>query len=282
MNEADALAALTADAGGEQADNAPTPGPESTEQAAPVAAAPEFLPRADLDALLEGVQDPTAKERIEQAYRSFQGDYTKKTQELAEQRKAFGDIDPGAAREAYDFVQALQSDRDFAMQVHGELSTALERAGLTPQQAQAEASRQIEDVRTSELDPSDPVVQELNELKEWRNAQEREWQRAEAIREIERQDAALRRANPNLGDDDMDVIYKLAATTGGDLFAAQEYFDKVRDRIAQTYVSQKAQVPMGVTPSGGLGASEIPERLTNMEDAHKAAVNRLEQMLAAE
>jgi uncharacterized protein (DUF3084 family) len=281
LNEAEAIAALSSD-DGEQAGVVNAPGPESTEQTAPVAAEPEFLPRADLDSLLEGVADPTARERIETAYRSMNGDYTRKTQELAEQRKAFEGLDPHAAREAYEFVSALQSDRDFALQVHKELSGALESAGLTPVQAQAEATRQIVSATESELDPSDPVVRELNELKQWRQQQDMELQRRDMIREIERQDSAIRRSNPSYADEDMEVIYKLAASTSGDLFAAQEYFEKEKSRIVNSYQASKASVPTGTAPVSGSVNSETPLRLTNMEDAHKAAVDRLQQILGAE
>lgn len=260
--------------------------PESEEE--------DFIPRADLESLLEGLEGD-AREAVVTAYKSFQRLSTKQSQANAELRRTFDGVDPAEARQAYDFVQNLGSDPQFAMQVHQELSAALEQAGMSPSAASREASRQIEETTTQgEVDDlseygDNPFVQQLNELKEWRAQTEREAQeraRQEAmdrqIREIENDVAELRRKNPKLDDDDMDVIYKVAAAMGGDVFSAKEYFDGVKDRLVTDYVASKKAVPKG----GGGGhvvtgsqSSEEPVTIESIKQAHALAVERAQHLL---
>ena len=273
-------------------EEAPTADDETTEPTAePEAEEEDFIPRADLESLLEGLEGD-ARDRVVTAYKSFQRLSTKQSQANAELRRAFEGVDPAEARQAYEFVQSLGSDPQFAMQVHQELSAALEQAGMSPAAASREASRQIEETTAKEeYDLSDfadnPFVQELNELKQWRAAQEaeraeREKQEAldRQIRQIEADVAELRRQNPKMDDDDMDVIYKIAASTGGDVFAAKEYFDGVRDRLVTDYVATKKAVPKGGGGGGGSAPhSEEPIVITNIDMGHALAVERARHLM---
>jgi len=267
-------------------EEAPTADDETTESPAePEAEEEDFIPRADLESLLEGLEGD-ARERVVTAYKSFQRLSTKQSQANAELRRAFEGVDPAEARQAYEF------DPQFAMQVHQELSAALEQAGMSPAAASREATRQIEETTTegerydlSEYEDN-PFVQELNELKQWRAAQEAEKAeraRTEAmdrqIREIEEDVAKLRRDNPSMDDDDMDVIYKIAASTGGDVFAAKEYFDGVRDRLVTDYVAKKKSAPRSAGGSGGAPHSEAPVEITGIDQAHLLAVERARHLM---
>lgn len=255
----------------------------------------DFVPRADLESLLEGLEGE-ARERVITAYKSFQSGFTKQSQANAKLRRAFDGVDPDEARQAYDFVQNLGSDPQFALQVHQELSAALEKAGMSPAAASREATRQIEET-APEADALDdfednPFVQQLNELRQWKVAQEKEAEERKAreyqdsiIRDIERQDQEIRRRNPKIEDDDMDVIYKVAAAMGGDLFAAKDYFDGVRDRLVTDYVASKKRVPAG----GGGGhpvntgiSSEEPTEIISIKQAHDLAVERAKHLLETE
>jgi hypothetical protein len=273
-------------------EEAPTADDETTESPAePEAEEEDFIPRADLESLLEGLEGD-ARERVVTAYKSFQRLSTKQSQANAELRRAFEGVDPAEARQAYEFVQNLGSDPQFAMQVHQELSAALEQAGMSPAAASREATRQIEETTTegerydlSEYEDN-PFVQELNELKQWRASQEAqaaERARTEAldrqIREIEEDVAKLRRDNPNIDDDDMDVIYKIATSTGGDVFAAKEYFDGVRDRLVTDYVAKKKSAPRSAGGSGGAPHSEAPVEITGIDQAHLLAVERARHLM---
>lgn len=267
-----------------------SPAPEPTPEAP---AEEEFYPRADLESLLEGVTDPAAREAISTAYKSFQRGFTQKSQELSGLRRAFEGVDPQQAREAYDFVQNLTSDREFATRVHSELAQALELAGASPAQAQAEATRQVESAMAGDLEdfgvsPDNPLVSKVAQLE----ARQAEWERREAeriqqmqrdaaIAAIERQDQAIRRSRADLDDDAMNAVYSLAASTGGDLEAAVEIYDALTERIVTDYVAKKS-APQGAAsaPPSGAAHSEEQVEIRNVDDAHKIAAERLKQIFA--
>lgn len=272
----------------------------STEEEAPApevatpepADSDESTERTDLAALLEGLSDEAAAQ-VTRAYRSMLGDYTRKTQELAEERKQFEGIDPRAAREAYEFLSRLQSDGDFAVQVHADLTRALQESGLTPAQAAEEATRQVEAAAPSVdwedlgIDPSNPLVQTIEglqksnaELTAWREQQIRDAQREAVIRDIERQDQALRHSNPDYSDQDFDGIYKIAAALDGDLIQAEAYYRGLKDRILGDYVESKTRTPQGVAPVAPGTPSEPPKVYASTDEAHPDAVERLRMLLA--
>ena len=276
---------------GQVALEAPTAPEATTQEETPEAE--DFIPRADLESLLEGVNDPQAREAITTAYKSFQRGFTQKSQEVSGLRRAFEGIDPAQAREAYDFVQNLTSDRDFATRVHGELAQALELAGASPAQAEAEATRQVESAMAGDLEdfgvsPDNPLVKKVTEL-ESRQAQ---WEQRESERQadarrqseiaaIERQDQAIRRQRKDLDDDAMNAVYQLAASTGGDLEAAVEVYDALTERIVTDYVARKSAAP-GAAAAAPTGAphSEAPVEITSVDEAHKIAVERVKQIFA--
>lgn len=295
------------DAGGPRADilpdppeQAPEPTPPAAEPTEPVATEEEFVPRADLESLLEGVTDPAARDAVIAAYQSFNRDYTQKTQSLAAERRRLEGIDPDAAKQSIEFFERLQSDRDFALGVHKELSQALEAAGLTPQQASQEASRQVESKPPASyeeygIDPDNPLAKDLAELREWKvqeeqrrkdEAEDREFEVARngLIAEIERQALAVRKDNPQFDDQDMDAIFKIAGSTNGDLFAAADYYQSTQDRIVTNYIARKGKAPGGVTPApgGGTSHSEAPTEFRTTDEAHKLASDWLKARMGQE
>jgi len=272
------------------------PAPEATAPE-PEVEAPEvedFIPRADLESLLEGIDDPKARESVITAYKSFQRGFTEKSQKLSGLSRAFEGIDPAQAREAFDFVQNLTTDRNFAAQVHSELAQALEQAGASPAQAEAEATRQVSAAQAGELedwgvDPENPLVREVQELKQWKVEQsarevERDLKiaRDAQIRDIERMDAEVRRQHPQYDEGDMGTIYRFAASMGGDLFAAQEAYEAERDRLVTAYVAQKAAAPRNTSAPGGAAHSEEPVTINTVKEAHAAAPEVLARILAAQ
>lgn len=277
-------------------------GSTESEAPAPEVATPETpeaveesTERTDLAALLEGLGDEEAA-RVTRAYKSLQGDYTRKTQELAERAKQFEGLDPQAAREAAEFVQLLQTDRNFAQSIHAELSSALQTEGLTPAEASREATRQLDSASTAVdwdelgIDPSNPLARTIEglqksnaELTSWREQQIRDNQRDAMIREIERQDQAIRHSNPDYAEGDFDTIYKVAAAMDGDLVAAEQYYRGLKDRILGDYVESKTRVAQGAGPVVPAAQhSEVPRVFESTDQAHPEAVERLRAILAAQ
>jgi hypothetical protein len=182
----------------------------------------------------------------------MQGDYTRKTQEIASQR--------AEAEQAMEFIQNLQTDPDFALQVRDEISQALQAAGLSPAEANAEANRQVDDAQTPQpeafADPDDAIRQELNELKQWREQQElfQEQQRYE--NELDRMDARIRQENPNYSEGDMKHIYAISYATGGNLLEAEKFYKDDQKRIIQAYIDSKDSAP--APEPGSTGPAQTP------------------------
>lgn len=278
---------------------------ETTEEEAPAEAeddSDDFIPRADLEALLEGLEGEP-RERVITAYKSFQRLSTKRNQEVSALRRAFDGVDPEEAKRAYEFVQNLSSDPQFATQVYNELATALEEAGMSPAAASRAATEAIES-KVTEATPVDdgldeyadnPFVQQLKETQARLDAMEkaaREREEAAAreardnavIAEIERQHQEIRRENPDFDDDDMDSIFKIAASMQGDLFQAKEYYEALQDRLVTEYVAKKKAVPKGQAAPSRAAApySEEPVEILNTDQAHVLAVERARQLLSAD
>jgi hypothetical protein len=227
-----------------------------------------------------GLDPNTLPAEAQPFYKSLQSDYTKKMQEIAQERKQyeslqeFGGVD--AAVEAVQFAQALATDPQFALTVHEQLTTALTEAGLTPAQASAVATEQISQA-TSEDEFSEGVDPELErrlneqnatieELRAWKDQQEeREYQMALA-NEIAAQESMITRSNPNYTEEDMSHIYRLAYATGGNLVEADKAYKELQQDVLSRYMHQKATVPAGVAPVPSAGAAEEPTTFKDLND----------------
>lgn len=218
--------------------------------------------------------------QLQPIYKSMQADYTRKAQEIAEARRQFDSIGGfEQAQQAVQFATALNSDPDFALRVHQQLSDSLQAAGLTPAQAAAEATRQVSEAASTDAydedDPLSPLQKELSELKDWKQQVERERHEHFLATELTRQENAIRQANPHYTDGDFADIYNLSYRTDGNLIAAEEMFRGMRDRLVESYMTAKAAapntVPVGEVPQTG----QQPVEFDSMDQAHEAAKARL-------
>jgi hypothetical protein len=234
--------------------------------------------------------DPNAiPDDLKPFYRSMQADYTRTKQKLAEDARTyealeqFGGIE--AAQEAVQFVSALATDPQYALQVHEQLTEALTQAGLTPSQASREATRQINEAVNespaesgqSEFDDDyglglDPAIErrleqtqrELEEMRQWREREEENRIQYAMMAEMERAHADVVREH-NFDDDQMSAVYALAYSTGGDLRAAASVYNSLADQIVTDYIEKKASV---VTPPNiqATGGGEQPVKFTDLND----------------
>lgn len=263
--------------------------------ATPVAdEAPESLIRsADID--LSGLT-PDAKAWLEAREREMQGVMTQRTQEAAEIRKQFEDLgDPTEAREALAFYQGIRTDPNYAAQVYDFLTTNLMAAGYSPAQAAAAALTQMDDPveeipETPALpeggdDVDEALARRLTEIDRrtqqldarFTEAEQRE-QHARMVNEILRQDNAIRQAHPDYTDEHVDMIYALAESTEGNLFAAEQMFSKFREAEIQRYISSKETADDPAPPATPPAA--ILETPRTLDQAHTAALERLRTELA--
>lgn len=230
--------------------------------------------------------DPSQFSDAEEYKRRLQADYTRKTQAIAEQRNALQGIDPDRARQSIEFIEALETDPNFVLAVHAQLTEALEASGYTPAQAAAIADAQVEDSLGGDFDEDDgagSVMQrELAELKAWRDEQENlQWQQAQAGR-LQREEMAIRQANPTWNEQDFDSVFELAFAHGGSLDQAARSYKAMQDRLLGEYLERKQSVDPNLAPVPTAGHSVVPPEGFggDMDAAHKAASEHLRNLLS--
>lgn len=202
----------------------------------------------------------------------MQADYTRKTQEIAEQRKMYQQfeeygIDPNYALEAVGFLQRLDTDPAFAAEVASHLSPQREQP-MIAQQPIAESTPN--DVEGYENLP--PALQyELNQMRQFREEVLAGQEQAEMMGELEQEESMIRAQYTHYDDSDIENIYNLAYATDGDLIAAQQLYNSMEQGVLNKYLHTK-NVPMGATSPNGGPASVPGSSFASVDDAHKAAM----------
>ena len=245
--------------------------------------------------------DPnTLPPEVQPYYKSMQADYTRKRQEEAERAKLYESLgDPEEARVAVELLQSLGTPEG-ALSFHQLLSQQLQSLGYTPAQADAMAVQQTasqtatdvlaqtpsyeddpEAALKFELDQARYEVQQLREefLAE-REAAAQEQQYYALAGEIARQEAVVRTDNPHYDDSDINAVYALAPSHGGNLIAAQQQYEAiVSDRVTRLLNSKAAgaREPGTHAPSPMQHAEPAPHFAT-LDQAHAAAMERVKQI----
>lgn len=279
------------------------PAPQSTEPAASAStpqgdAVPAEGTTSAEDAFTN--VDPSAlPPELQPIYKSLQADYTRKTQSLAEQRKQYESFgDPERVAQAVAFVDQLQNPL-YLKQFHGELSEYLQSMGMSPAQANAEASQQIADAQQANAVVADPLadyesvpelapfaqhVKTLEQRLASFEAAQSERMRAEQeerlhlamVGEIQRQESAIRTANPSYTQDDIDAIYEIGAFYDGNLLRAQERYEEVIGKRLTSYLANKAAAAQAPPVSGAsVIATPQPDTPLSLNQAHELALERL-------
>jgi hypothetical protein len=222
-----------------------------------------------------GFDPSTLPEDMQAVYRSMQGDYTRKTQEIAELRRGFesfseAGVDPDVALQAVGFLQELNTNPDFALQVAEEIRR---NAGTTDVSQPTDAvTSEIVDPNYEGLPPQ--LASELQEMRAFRDEMLSMQAQQESLAELEAMENTIRTTNPQYSDDDLEAIYSLAYSTDGNLMAAQEVYAGIQQRLLGGYLKSK-EVPMGATPAPAAPSSVPGRSFANLEEAHKAAMEAL-------
>ena len=219
-----------------------------------------------------GLDPSNLPDDLQAAYKSMQADYTRKTQEIAEQRKLYEQfseygIDPNYALEAVGFIQRLDSDPSFAMEVARHLAPQSEYP-MTAQQPMVDTNPD-----NGESDDKLPAAlqEELNQMRAFRQEMVNAQEQAQMINELEYEESQIRTQYPHYSDTDIEHIYSLAYATEGDLLAAQQLYHSMEQGMLNRYLQSK-NVPMGATSPNGMPASAPASSFGSVDDAHKAAM----------
>lgn len=188
----------------------------------------------------------------------MQGDYTRKTQEVAPWRKIAEEFElsPDQAREALALVQNLQNP-----DVQRQLYDAL---------AEQFANGEVEDDDPEFNDPRDAALTDLQARLERFEQQQLQ---AEVERELAQAEAAIRAENPSWSDEDMQTVAQFAIAYNGDMMKGAEAYKNLQTRIVKSHLDGKASVPAGTGAPSVSGNAERPaEPFSDLEEAHKAAL----------
>lgn len=196
--------------------------------------------------------------------REMQADYTRKTQELAEQRRE--------AEQAVQFLDALNSNPDFAFQVLTQLQQTLASEGY---QVAPEAYEQDEYGFEQQFDP---YQQELTELQNWRAQMEQDWYEANLSAQLDRQIAQIQSQHPDWTQDDLQNIVDLGYSTNGDLMKAADQYQAMNDAILARYIERKGQVNTPAPLPGGQAVTP-PAPLTDDKALSQAAAEYIRNAL---
>jgi hypothetical protein len=221
-----------------------------------------------------GFDPSTLPEDMQAVYRSMQGDYTRKTQEIAELRRQYesfseAGVDADTALQAVGFLQALNTDPEFAKQVAAQIQQNVRTTdGSQP------VIDETPDNNNSYEGLPPQLAAELEQMRAFREEMMQMQVQQETMAELEAMENTIRTSNPHYSDDDVEAIYSLAYSTDGDLMAAQELYAGIQQRMLQGYLSSK-DVPHGATPAPS-APSSVPHRdFSNLDDAHKAAMEAI-------
>jgi len=219
--------------------------------------------------------DPTIlPEDMQQVYKSMQADYTRKTQEIAELRRSYesfseAGVDPDVALQAIGFLQQLDNDPQFALEV----AESIRQNVGTPDVAQR-AEVATPDVNDSYDGLPPTLARELEEMRAFRQEMIEMQAHQETMAELEAMENTIRTTNPDYTDDDVEAIYSLAYATDGDLIAAQQQYHAIQQRMLSSYLKAKT-VPHGATPAPAAPSSTPDRSFGSLDDAHKAALEAI-------
>jgi hypothetical protein len=284
--DADAAAELLVAANTGQEPPAPAAAPVENNQPTPTDPTPEADAGTTPEESFTNIDPNTLPPELLAQYRHMQSHFTKRTQELSEKSRALEGLDPVEARGALEFVQALNADPDFAVQVHQQLTQALENAGLTPQQASDVAAAKLEDVATGQetdwentgtgIPPE--VLARIEKTEQFMQTFQQEQQKQQITAELDRQEAEIRKRYPEWDQADIDSAYAHAYAHGGNLLAGADAYVADQGRIVSRLLAQKQTVPTGGARQGGT-ANAPAEAPKTMKDATAAAIEMMKHAM---
>lgn len=206
--------------------------------------------------------------QLEDARKSMQADYTRKTQEIAPVRKLMEESGMSLedAQQALSFAQSL-SDPAVQRQLYETLHTSF---GEEP---------------ATELDPNvDPRDQQIEQL----STRLETWEQRQAMNDaratLAEAQQAVKSAHPDFTDADLTRVEQLAVShmqggkdIGKALTDAATEFAGYRDDIIAKYIQDKGGSGAGGSPLGGTSGAETPGKFANLDEASKAALARFGQ-----
>lgn len=169
------------------------------------------------------------------------------------------------AESAIEFVQALNSDPNFAYQVLSRLQTGLTESGYLQ-------SDQDEFYGTDEFEAqqgSDPYADRISQLEARQQAWADQVYQAQISAHVDNQIAQVRNAHPDWDEDDIQAVVDRGFVTQGDLLKAADLYQAENDRILARYLKAKGSVKTPPRVSSGTQGAEAPKSLQGMTEQER-------------
>lgn len=270
----------------------PPPGEPAPAAAPPPPGQPPEAPPAPAESFttvdprnLQIPEDPAeAQAFLTKRYEEMQAHFTQRTQEAAPWAKLGAElgVDAATAAESVRFAQALQTDPDYALAVHQQLTQHLQSLGYTPQQAQQAAQQTMAEASdpTGESFGGEPGYDgsgedpRIGELLRWKAEQEQRQHMESFVNHALQQQAQIQQADPSLTESDWERIWAIAPGVDGDVARAHQMYTGWRSDVVGEYLGGRASVPVP-TPMGA--PAQQPAGIHTTEEATAAAAIRLAQ-----
>lgn len=256
----------------------------------------------ETDTDFTAVDPSTLAPELQAIYKNLQADYTRKTQQLSEQRKAFEGLGPmEEIQQAIELRQTLSDPSNWPA-LHKELSDNLQRMGFSVADANAIAAKEVttqaEDAKPTydlsalgddpELAPLKEFVENLqNQVKEiqagFATSQEQAKQeqlKLQIVGELTRQENVIRESHPDYGQEDIDYIYEISSYHDGNLLTAQQRYEGMLQHRLERYLEGKqgAAAHGSTIPGGATSVSKPQEKFDSLDTAHAAAMKALSEL----
>lgn len=256
----------------DQAADTPTPGDAA---AAPDAEASTDFATPDVEeSFMGGDFNPDLlPDELKPGFKQLQAQWTRKTQELAEQRKGLEGLgDPDELRTAHEFYTSLR-DPEYLKNFYQELGSVVQEMGLIEAPADGEQPAQEQPQQPAipgelqQLIDSDPELkplagtlsamqQRLDQFEAQFAAREQALAEEQKMMadayQIDQMVQAVREAHPNYNDSDWQAIYDRAHAVNGNVIEAAERYEADKARIISEWTAQKQATPAS-TPLPGAG-----------------------------
>jgi len=174
---------------------------------------------------IDKIADPVLKQSVQEAYKSMQADYTRKTQSLAEEKKQMaslrtqleqsGQYTPSKIQELLNNPSFVQAAQDYQRQINPQVNNAQNHGSLTQEEfsylttEQQKAYTESVEAKTAAVS----VMRELNLFK-----QQAAW---------EREDGQLKTKYANYDPNSVTQVFN--DMMSGKLYATREHLWKVQD-----------------------------------------------------
>lgn len=225
---------------------------------------------------------------MQSVYKSLQGDYTRKMQEIAQTKAQYQALQaqgvaPDQALQAVDFYNRLNSDPAFAAETIKAVIPQLEQMGYwaASQAVAAQQTAQPDEPDSGYEDPNYTAVsQEMARLRQELDGMRQQAEAQQYMAEMSRQQALLQQQHPEYTDNDFKGVFALSHSTAGDLVQANSLYQGIKAAAIAQYAANKMAIPQ-IAPTTDAVLAETAPQAKTIDEAHKWVMENVIPGLAA-